>query len=69
MQTNQYEEKNNITNKGIFCVHELVIYKKCENACKVLYIRKQKDITRNVYNECFIVLKEPKGNKLKNSCI
>ncbi len=25
----------------------------------------KKDITRNVYNECFIVSQEPQGKKLK----
>ncbi len=33
------------------------------------YIGKQKDIKRNVYNECFIVLQEPQGKKRKISCI
>ncbi len=46
-------------------VFELVTYKKRENACKALYIGKQKDITRNVYNECFIVSQEPQGKKRK----
>ncbi len=55
--------------KGIFIVFELVTYKKQENACKALYIGKEKDITRNVYNECFIVSQEPQGIKRKNLCI
>ncbi len=42
--------------------------KKRKNGCKALYIGKQKDITRNVYNECFIVSQEPQGKKQKNSC-
>ncbi len=29
--------------------------------------KKKKDITRNVYNECFIVSPESKGKKRKNS--
>ncbi len=29
----------------------------------------KKDITRNVYNECFIVSQEPQGKKTQNSCI
>ncbi len=28
-----------------------------------------KDITRNVYNECYIVSQEPQGKTRKNSCI
>ncbi len=36
---------------------------------KLLYIKKQKDITRNVYNECLIVSQEPQGKKRKNSRI
>ncbi len=30
---------------------------------KALYIGKQKDIMRNVYNECFIVSQKPQGKK------
>ncbi len=69
IQTNQYEEIELHYEKGIFfCVFELVTYKKRENGCKALYIGKQKDITRNLYNECFIVSQEPQGKKRKNSC-
>ncbi len=32
---------------------------------RTLYWEK-KDITRNVYNECFIVSQEPQGKKRKN---
>ncbi len=39
--------------------------KKCENGLKALYIGKQKNITRNVYNECFIISHEPQGKKRK----
>ncbi len=51
------------------CVFELFTYKKRENGCKALYIGKQNDITRNVYNEDFIVSQEPQGKNRKNSCI
>ncbi len=47
-------------------VFQLVTYKNCENEWKALYIGKQKDIKRNVYNECFIVLQEPQGKKTEN---
>ncbi len=50
-------------------VFELVTYKKRENAWNPLYIWKQKEITRNVYNEYFIVSQEPQGKKRKNSCM
>ncbi len=36
---------------------------------KALHIGKQKDITRNVYNECFIVSQELQGKKHENSSI
>ncbi len=46
----------------ILSVFEPVTYKKKrENGCKPLYIGKQKDITRNLYNECFIVSQQPQG--------
>ncbi len=32
-------------------VFEIVTYKKRENGCKALAIGKEKDITRNMYNE------------------
>ncbi len=45
----------------ILSVFEPVTYKKRENGCKPLYIGKQKDIMRNLYNECFIVSQQPQG--------
>ncbi len=36
-----------------------------KNGWKALYIGKQKNITRNVYKECFIVSHEPQGKKRK----
>ncbi len=51
----------------IFSVFELVTYKKHENGCKAVYIGIHNYITRNVYNESFIVSQEPKGKKRKNS--
>ncbi len=68
---NQPVWRNRITlpKRYILSVFELVTYKKCKNGCKAFYIRTQKDFTRNVNNECFIVLKQPQGNKRKNSCI
>ncbi len=39
--------------------------KKRENGYKALYIGKQKDIARKVYNECFIVQKNHKAKKSK----
>ncbi len=50
-------------------VFEIVIYKKRENRWKALYIGKQNDFTRNVYNVCFIISQELQGKKRKNSCI
>ncbi len=50
--------KNNITEKVYFVCFEHVTYKKRKNECKALHIGKQKDITRNVYNECFIVSRQ-----------
>ncbi len=38
--------------------------KKRENGYKALYIGKQRDIARKVYNECIIV---QKNNKAKNA--
>ncbi len=49
----------------ILSVFEILTYKKRENGWKVLYIGKQKDITRNLYNECFIVSQELQGKKHK----
>ncbi len=45
----------------IFSVFELAI---CKN--KALYIGKEKDNKRNVYNEYFIVSQEPQRKKRKN---
>ncbi len=53
----------------ILCVFELVSYKKHENGWKAFYIEKQKDITRNVYNESFIISQETQCIKRKNSWI
>ncbi len=62
--------RNRITLPKIYIlsVFEPVTYKKRENGCKPLYIGKQKDITRNIYNECFIVSQEPQGKKRK-TCV
>ncbi len=69
--TNQPIRRNRKTSPKtyILSVFELVTYKKRENACKPLYIGKQKEITRNVYNECFTVSQDPQGKKHKNSYI
>ncbi len=61
------KKQNNITKK--LSVFELVTYKKRKNECKAVYIGQQKDITRNVYDECFIVSQEPQNKKRKNSWI
>ncbi len=61
--------RKTLPKRYILSVFELVTYKKRENGCKALYIGKQKEITRNVYDECFIVSQEPQGKKRKNSCI
>ncbi len=50
-------------------VFELLTYKINENGWKALYIGIQKDITRNVYNECFIDSQESQGKKRKKSYI
>ncbi len=44
---------------------EIVTYKKHENRWKALYIGKQKDITRKVYNVCFIIYKNYKAKNAK----
>ncbi len=49
------------------CFWACYLSKKKKNGWKALYIGKEKDITRKVY-ECFIVWQEPQGKKLKNSC-
>ncbi len=64
MQTNQYDEAEKHYQKYIFWVFELVTYKKTQNWYKTLYIGKQRDIARKVYNECFIV---QKNHKPKNA--
>ncbi len=47
---------NNITEKVYFeCFRAYYLEKKRENGYKAVYIGKQKNITRNVYNESFIV--------------
>ncbi len=70
MQTNQYQEiEKTLPKRYILIVFELVTYKKRENWCKALYIRKQKDFARKVYNEFFYSSKEPKGKKHKNSWV
>ncbi len=51
----------------IFSGFELFTYKKRENGWKALYIGIEKDITRKVYNECFIVSQQPQGKNRKNS--
>ncbi len=53
----------------ILSVFELDNYKKRKNCFKALYIEKQRDIARKVYNECFVVKKKPQGKKRINSCI
>ncbi len=54
------KKKNRITlqKSYILSVFELVTYKKGEIGCKALAIGKQKDITRNVYNECLIIFEQ-----------
>ncbi len=48
----------------------LLLTKKREKGYKALYIGKQKDNARKVYNGCFIVKKKKRqGKKRKNSCI
>ncbi len=50
----------------ILSVFELVTYKKKrENGYKALYIGKQRDIARKVYNKCFIVEKIYKAKNAK----
>ncbi len=51
----------------ILSVFELVTYKKREKGCKAIYIGKQKNIARNVYNKSFIVSQQPQCKKRKNS--
>ncbi len=47
-----------------------LLHKKRKNGWKALYIRKKKKgITRNVYNEIFIVSPESQGKKRKNSYV
>ncbi len=61
---------NNITEKVYFeCFRAYYLEKKRENGCKAVYIGKQKDITRNVYNESFIVSQEPQGKKRKKKLL
>ncbi len=71
MQSNQIKKNNKITlrKRYILSVFELLTFKKRENGLKALYIGIQKDITRNVYNECFIVSQQPQGKNRKTRCI
>ncbi len=68
MQTNQYQEIEKYYQKVTFCVFFSLLptkkKKKRENWCKALYIEKERDIARKVYNECFIV---QNNNKAKNA--
>ncbi len=53
----------------ILSVFERVTYKKTGKWIQTLYIGKQRDIARKVYNKCFIVQKKHKAKNAKNSCI
>ncbi len=65
METNKYQEVEKHYQKGIFWVFlRLLPKKKRENWYKALYIGKQRDIARKVYNECFIIQNK---NKTKNA--
>ncbi len=57
--------RKTLLKRYILSVFELVTCKKHENWCKALYIGKQKDIARKVYNECFIVQKNHKASNAK----
>ncbi len=65
-QTNQYQKIEKYYLKGTFWVFLSLLptKKKRENWCKALYIEKERDIGRKVYNECFIV---QNNNKAKNA--
>ncbi len=52
--------------KYILSVFELVTYKKRAKWCKALKIGKQNDITRKVYNECFIAQNNHKAKNAKS---
>ncbi len=58
--------RKTLLKRYILSVFELITYKKRENWCKALYIGKQKDIARKVYNECFIVQKNHKAKNIKS---
>ncbi len=60
---NQPISRNRIENR-IECFWALYLQKR-ENWCKALYIGKEKDFARKVYNECFIVQKNHKANNTK----
>ncbi len=55
--------RKTLPKRYILSVFVLVTYKKRENLCKALNIRKQKDFERKVYNEFFYSSNEPKGKK------
>ncbi len=61
-----FQEIEKYYQKGIFWVFMSLLPKKKtrENWCKALYIEKESDIARKVYNECFIVQND---NKAKNA--
>ncbi len=63
-----WRNRKTLPKRYILSIFELVTNKKKkrEYRCKALYIRKQKHITRNVYNEYFIVSQEPRSKKHKN---
>ncbi len=61
MQTNQYQEaKKHYQNVYFECFWACYLQKKknAKKLYKTLYIGKQMDIARKVYNECFIVKKK-----------
>ncbi len=66
METNQYQEIEKRYQKCIFWVFlSLLPTKKRENRYKALYIGKQRDIAKKMYNECFIVQKIHKAKNAK----
>ncbi len=70
IQTNQYQQaEKTLPKMYILRVLSLLPTKKREKGYKALYIGKQRDNARKVYNECFIVQKNHKAKNAKNSCI
>ncbi len=65
METNKkFRNRITLPKRYILSVFDLVTpQKKRKNGCKALYIGEQKDNTRNVYKEYFIVSQEPRTKK------